>query len=40
LLLTRSFHIRLAHHALNAAAISKKQAITAEHVQAALPEVS
>jgi len=30
----------LAHHALNAAAIAKKQAVTAEHVQAALPEVS
>jgi general secretion pathway protein A len=30
----------LAHHALIAAALAKKQAVTAEHVQAALPEVS
>jgi type II secretory pathway predicted ATPase ExeA len=30
----------LAHHALMAAALAKKQAVTAEHVQAALPEIS
>ena len=30
----------LAHHALTAAALAKAQAVTAEHVQAALPEVS
>jgi type II secretory pathway predicted ATPase ExeA len=30
----------LAHHALTAAALAKKQAVTAEHVQAAMPEVS
>jgi hypothetical protein len=30
----------LAHHALTAAALAKGQAVTAEHVQAALPEVS
>lgn len=30
----------LAHHALIAAALAKKHAVTAEHVQAALPEVS
>jgi general secretion pathway protein A len=29
----------LAHHALTAAAIKKAQMVTAEHVQAALPEV-
>ena len=30
----------LAHHALTAAALAKAKAVTAEHVQAALPEVS
>ncbi len=30
----------LAHHALTAAALAKRQTVTAEHVQAALPEVS
>jgi general secretion pathway protein A len=30
----------LAHHALNAAALTKKQAVTADHVQAAAPEAA
>jgi type II secretory pathway predicted ATPase ExeA len=30
----------LAHHALTAAALGKAKAVTAEHVQAALPEVA
>lgn len=30
----------LAHHALNAAALAKAKAVTAEHVQAALPEIT
>ncbi len=30
----------LAHHSLTAAALAKAQAVSAEHVQAALPEVS
>jgi len=30
----------LAHHALTAAALARKQAVAAEHVQAALPEVT
>jgi len=30
----------LAHHALTAAAISKTKTVTAEHIQAALPEIS
>lgn len=30
----------LAHHALTAAALAKKQTVTAEHVQAALPETT
>ncbi len=30
----------LAHHALTAAALAKGQAVSADHVQAALPEVS
>jgi len=30
----------LAHHALTAAALAKKQSVSAEHVQAALPETS
>jgi hypothetical protein len=30
----------LAHHALTAAALARKQTVTAEHVQAALPETT
>jgi hypothetical protein len=30
----------IAHHALTAAALAKVQAVGADHVQAALPEVS
>jgi hypothetical protein len=30
----------LAHHALTAAALAKRQSVTAEHVQAALPETT
>lgn len=30
----------LAHHAMNAAAISRNRAVTAQHVEAAIPEVS
>ncbi len=30
----------LAHHALSAAALAKRQTVTAEHVQAAIPETT
>ena len=30
----------LAHHALTAAALARRQTVTAEHVQAAIPEVT
>ena len=30
----------LAHHALNAAALTRARTVSAEHVQAALPEVA